>query len=125
MDAKLDILIWGDIRTVTSNGIIVWSNNNSQKICFHAIDLQMIWRCNIMSKIMITEDDFNLDELSSDDVFMELFAGEGNPNRAGKNSGAFTCNANPSTGCLSLWMSLTSLMSKSDPANTYTELGCC
>lgn len=78
-----------------------------------------------MNKNMITEEDFNLDELSSDDVFMELFAGEGDPNRAGKNSTEYTCNATPSTGCLSIWMSLTSLMSKSDPANTYTELGCC
>jgi hypothetical protein len=74
----------------------------------------------------ITEDDFDLEEVSDDKIFMELYAGgdeDSNRIRTKATSTNYACYL--SAGCASIIVSLSSLASASDPANTYTELGCC
>lgn len=73
----------------------------------------------------ISKFDLDLEEVTEDELFMELAAGFGNNQDDGSDQNA----AKYTVGwyCLgsSVAVSLSSLISASDPSNTYTELGCC
>nr|WP_278679089.1 hypothetical protein [Clostridium paraputrificum] len=72
-------------------------------------------------KDLITLEDLSFNENIEDDIFLEVSgAGEVN-DRAAYTTGWYCTTTNLG----SIAVSLTSLTSASDPANTYTELGCC
>ena len=74
-----------------------------------------------MEKRKITLKDLDFDELPEDDIFLELNAGvDGIEPQSYTGSCVASCATSGS-----LVISFSSLASASDPANTYTELGCC
>lgn len=73
-----------------------------------------------IKKDLISLEDLSFEEIIEDDIFLEV-SGAGDV-EAQAYTAQWYCT---STNLGSIAVSLSSIASASDPANTYTELGCC